>query len=151
MKTLASNKRATFDYDILEEFEAGLVLKGYEVKSIKTGRMSLRGSYVTIKDREAYLLNAHVPAYQPKNTPESYDPDQTRKLLLKKRELKRLVGKIKERGLTLVPLRVYNNKSGRLKLEFGVGKGRRKPDKREMIKKREAERKIGRAVRGRIE
>ncbi len=147
MKTFALNKRAKFDYEILETFEAGLVLKGHEVKSIKTGHISLKGSYVTIKDGEAYLLNALISPYQPKNTPEDYEPTRSRKLLLHKKELKYLLGKGKMKGLTLVPIRVYNKK-GKIKLEFGIGRGKRKIDKRELIKKREDKRKIERAIKG---
>lgn len=136
MKTLALNKRAKYDYDILEKFEAGLILKGHEVKSIKTGRVNLRGAYVVIKDDEAYLINADIPPYQPKNIPEDYKPDRTRKLLLHKKEIKTLIGRGREKGLTLVPIRVYDKK-GKLKLEFGIGKSKKKIDKRELIKKRE--------------
>lgn len=146
MKTLALNKRAKYDYDILETFEAGLVLKGYEVKSIKTGRISLKGAYVIIKDDEAYLINADIPPYQPKNVPEDYKPDRTRKLLLHKKEIKNLIGKGREKGLTLVPIRVYTKK-GKIKLEFGIGRGKRKIDKRELIKKREFKREKERRLR----
>lgn len=147
MPALAVNKRAKFDYEILETFEAGLVLKGYEVKAIKTGHISLKGSYVTIKDGEAYLLNALISPYQPKNTPEDYEPTRSRKLLLHKKELKYLLGRGKMKGLTLVPLRMYNKK-GKIKCEFAIGKGKRKIDKRELIKKREDQRNIERAIKG---
>lgn len=146
MATLAVNKRARFDYQILETFEAGLVLAGYEVKSIKTGHISLQGAFVIIKDDEAFLLNAFVPPYQPKNTPLDYDPSRTRKLLLHKSEIKALIGKSKQQGLTLAPLRVYT-KHGKIKLEFGLAKGKKKIDKRQQIAKREAKRKIDRAIR----
>lgn len=146
MKTLAINKRAKFDYTILDKFEAGLVLVGHEVKSIKTGHISLQGAFVIIKDDEAFLLNAFVPPYQPKNTPSDYDPSRTRKLLLHKSEIKALIGKSKQQGLTLAPLRVYT-KHGKIKLEFGLAKGKKKIDKRQQIAKREAKRKIDRAIR----
>ena len=139
MKPLALNKRAKYDYNILETFEAGLVLRGYEVKAIKTGHISLKGAYVIIKDNEAYLINVQVSPYQPKNIPEDYDPNRSRKLLLHKEEIRSLVGKSKERGLTLVPIRMYTKK-GKLKLEFGIGRGKKKIDKRELIKKREFKR-----------
>ncbi len=148
MKVHAVNKRAKYDYQILETFEAGLVLKGYEVKSIKTGRMSLKGSYVIIRDNQAFLLNAHIPAYQPKNTPQNYDPEHSRKLLLHKKEIKYLTGKSEEKGLTLVPIKVYTKKD-KIKLEFGIGKGKRKTDKRETIKKRETQREIERKLKTR--
>ncbi len=150
MPTFAYNRRAKYDYKILERFEAGLELKGHEVKSIKQGSMSLKGAYVTIrsagKENEAFLINAHISPYQPKNTPPDYDPERPRKLLLHRKELRTLIGKIKLKHLTLVPIRVYS-KRDKIKLEFGVGKGRRKVDKRELIKKREAKRKIDRAMK----
>lgn len=148
VKVLAENKRARFDYEILETYEAGLVLYGYEVKAIKTGHISLKGSYVVIRKREAYLINAFIPPYQPANIPEDYKPEQDRKLLLKKSEIKSLIGKSKQKGLTLVPLRIYT-KRGKVKIGLAVGKGKRKIDKREVIKKREAEREIERKLRER--
>jgi SsrA-binding protein len=147
-RPLAENKRAYYDYQILESYEAGLVLRGYEVKAIKTGHISLKGSYVVIKDNEAYLINTFIPPYQPANTPDNYNPERSRKLLLNKAEIKSLIGKSKQKGLTLVPLRIYT-KHGKIKLEFGVGKGKREIDKRELIKKREAEREIEKKLRGR--
>lgn len=147
MPTLATNPRAKYDYHILEIFEAGMVLAGHEVKAIKTGHLSLKGSYVTIKNEEAWLINAQIPPYQPKNTPADYQPSRTRKLLLNKREIKSLIGQSKRKGLTLVPLRVYT-KRGKIKLAFALGLGKRKIDKREKIIKREVKRKIDRALRG---
>jgi len=147
MPTLATNPRAKYDYHILETFEAGLVLAGHEVKAIKTGHLSLKGSYVTIKNKEAWLINAQIPPYQPKNTPADYQPDRTRKLLLNKREIRSLIGQIKQKGLTLVPLRVYTKK-GKIKLGFALGRGKREFDKREKIIKREVKRRIDRALRG---
>jgi len=146
MKTLTINKRATYDYEILEKYEAGISLFGCEVKSAKTGHISLKGSYIVIKNKEAYLLNAFIPPYQTKNTPSDYDPSRSRKLLLHKSEIKSLIGKIKQKGLTLVPIKLYTKK-GKIKLEFALAKGKRKVDKREKIKKREAERKIRRVLR----
>ncbi len=148
MPNLARNPRAKYDYRIIEAYEGGLVLSGQEVKSIRSGRMSLKGSYVTIKGNEAWLINAHIPPYQEKNSPPEYDPYRTRKILLSKEEIKSLIGKIKAQGLTLVPIRVYNRKK-KIKLEFGLGRGKRKKDKRESIKRREAKRRIERALRKR--
>ncbi len=148
-KILAINKRAKFDYDILKTFEAGLVLKGHEVKAIKSGKMSLRGAYVTLKSNEAFLINASISPYQPKNTPDNYDIERPRKLLLHQQEIKHLIGRNKEKGLTLVALRVYTKK-GRIKLGFGIGKGKRKSDKREVIKEREAKREIRRKLKKRF-
>ena len=153
MPTIAVNKKAHFDYEILSKYEAGLMLLGHEVKSVKTGHLSLKGSYVTFKQSqktnrlpEAYLINAHIPLYKHAGQMPSYDPDRSRKLLLKKSEIKYLMGKKKEQGLTLVPIKVYT-KRGFLKLEFGLGKGKKKHDKREDIKKRELDRNISRVMK----
>ncbi len=148
MPTLAKNPRAKYDYHILATFEAGLVLAGHEVKAIKTGHMSLKGAYVTIKNEEVWLINAFIPPYQPKNTPADYQPDRTRKLLLNKKEIRSLIGQSKQKGLTLVPLRVYTKK-GKIKLEFALGRGKRQFDKRQKIKERESKRKIDRALKNR--
>lgn len=148
MKVFALNKRATFNCQILETFEAGLALKGHEVKSIKHGHINLQGSYVVIKNNEAFLINATISPYQPKNTPKDYDSTRIRKLLLHKKEIKYLIGKSKERGLTLAPIKVYDKK-GKIKLEFGIGRGKRKLDKRELIKKREIKKEIERKLKSR--
>lgn len=147
MKVFAENKKAYFNYQILEKFEAGLVLIGQEVKSIKSGRINLAGSYVVLRGEEIFLTGANIPPYQPKNAPLDYTPERIRKLLLKKSEIKHLIGKVKEKGLTLVPLRMYTKK-GKIKLEFAIAKGKKKSDKRELIKKRETEREIQRALKG---
>ena len=139
MKNIAINRRARRDYEILETFEAGMELKGFEVKAIKTGHINLAGSFVVIKKNEAWLLNADIPPYQPANTPEDYDSKRTRKLLLSAAEIKSLMGRTKEKNLTIVPLRVYN-KGRLLKMEIGLGRGKRLTDKREDIKKREGSR-----------
>jgi SsrA-binding protein len=146
MKILAENRKAKFEYQVLEKFEAGMVLIGQEVKSIKSGRISLKGSYVVLKGEEMYLIGANIPPYQPKNAPKDYEPERSRKLLLNKSEIKHLIGKTKQKGLTLVPLKVYT-KNARIKLEFGIAKGRKKVDKREIIKKREAERELERELK----
>ncbi len=147
MKVLTENRRSTYDYEILETYEAGLVLFGFEVKAIKTGHVSLTGSFVTVKNKELFLTNALVPPYQPKNTPTDYDQSRPRKLLLKRPEINSLSGKLKAKGLTLIPIRLYTKKN-KIKLEFGVARGKRKLDKREGIKKRDIERDIGRKLRG---
>jgi SsrA-binding protein len=144
--TLAYNKRANFDYELGQKYEAGLVLTGQEVKSIKTGHVSLKGAYVTVKSSglkipELHLINAHIPLYKHATKREGYDAYRSRKLLLKKKEIDYLVGKKQEQGLTLVPIKIYTKKS-LLKLEFGLGKGRKKFDKRDVIKKRESDRKM---------
>lgn len=143
MKTIAENKKAYFTYQILEKFEAGMVLTGQEVKSIKSGRINLAGSYVVFRGGETYLINANIPPYQPKNAPADYDPSGARKLLLKKREINYLIGKSAQKSLTLIPLRVYTKK-GRIKLEFGIARGKKKSDKRELIKKRTAQKEMAR-------
>jgi SsrA-binding protein len=149
-KILAENKRAQYDYRFLETFEAGLVLSGSEVKAIKNGRINLAGSYVVIKNGEAFLINAEVPPYQPKNAPLDYDLRRNRKLLLTKKEIKLLAGKISKTHLTLIPLKVYN-KNNKLKLEFALAQGKKKFDKREIIKKRELKRKIEKALKSKEE
>lgn len=144
---LADNKKAYFDYNILEKFEAGINLLGTEVKSIRAGHMGLKASYVVIdKDGLVSLVGANISPYQPKNAPQDYRPDRSRKLLLRKREIEYLIGKSHQKGLTFVPLRVYNKK-GKIKLEFGIGKGKREFDKRESIKERDTKREIERALK----
>ena len=147
MKPIAENKKAYFDYEILETFEAGVVLLGHEVKSIKTGHISLRGAFVVVKNEELFLINANVPPYQPKNTPKDYKPERSRKLLLHKSEIKSLIGKTKQKGLTLAPLKVYTKK-GKIKILFGLARGKRKVDKREKIKKREFKKQKERMLKG---
>lgn len=156
MSAYATNEKARFNYEILETLEAGLVLTGQEVKSVKRGSASIKGGYVKIfgpstssgRSTEAWLLGATIPPYQAGNAPSDYDPQRNRKLLLKKSELKYLIGKAQERGLTLIPIKLYN-KNGLIKLEVGVGRGKKKGDKREKIVKREVERKIERALKQR--
>lgn len=145
--TFSENKKVYYDYEILEKLEAGIVLIGQEVKSIRTGRINLAGTYVVLQENEVFLINANIPPYQPKNAPTDYNPKRSRKLLLKKSEIKYLIGKTKEKGLTLIPLRVYSKK-GKIKIEFGITKGKKKRDKRELIKKRDIEREIRRTLHG---
>jgi SsrA-binding protein len=130
------NKRARFDYEILETFEGGLELLGTEVKSVKGGRMNLSSTYVLIRDGQVYLFNADIPPYQPINAPKGYDPTRTRRVLLNRKEIEYLTGKIEEHRLTLVPLKVYT-KHQRIKVLIGLAKSRKEHDKREAIKKRE--------------
>ena len=142
----ASNPKAHFDYDILETLEAGLVLTGTEVKSIKTGKASLKGAYVKIVNRtsgktgsQAVLVGAIVSPYQPKNAPPDYDPQRSRTLLLTKKQIATLIGMSKSHGLALVPLKLYD-KHGKVKLLVGVARGKKKYDKRETIKKKDVQR-----------
>ena len=141
-----TNKKAFFNYEILEKFEAGLKLLGSEVKSLKNNHYSLQGAYVTVKNEEAWLMRATIAPYQPKNMSAAYNPERPRKLLLKKNELKYLQGKTQEKGLTIVPLRVYN-KHGQIKLEIALARGKSRSDKREVLKQRISDREIQRALR----
>ncbi|MBX4200656.1 SsrA-binding protein SmpB [Candidatus Parcubacteria bacterium] len=145
MQVYSENKKATFEYEILEKYEAGLVLQGQEVKSIKTGHINLSGSYVVIRAAEPFLIGAKVPPYQPKNAPIGYNPEQERKLLLNKKEIDYLAGKVGERGFALIPLKVYEQ-DGRIKLEFGLAKGKKKFNKKEAIKERDLDRQIQRGM-----
>lgn len=139
MAEYATNPKAHFDYEILETIEAGLVLEGHEVKSIKTGKMSIKGSYVKIVNNEPYLIGATISPYQPANTPKDYDPQRSRKLLLSKKEIAALTGTSHAHGLTLIPLKIYGKK-GRLKLLVGIARGKKKYDKRESIKRKDIQR-----------
>ncbi len=146
MQIFSQNKKAYFNYDILEKIEAGLILNGQEVKSIKQGRVNIKGAHVFLEKGEMYLINVDIPAYQPKNAPADYNSKRKRKLLLNKKEINSLIGKIKQKGLTLVPLKIYN-KNGRIKTELALVKGKKKTDKRELIKKRDTNREIERAIK----
>ena len=146
MTIFAENRKAHFDYEILDTFEDGLVLSGAEVKSIKNGRMNLTGSYINFHNSELYLIGAFIAPYQPKNQPADYDPSRSRKLLLRKKEIVSLIGKIKPKGLTLIPLKAYN-KGRRIKLEFAAARGKKQYDKREVIAKRETARKLERELK----
>ncbi|MDP2734681.1 MAG: SsrA-binding protein SmpB [bacterium] len=146
MPQLAENRKARQEYAILETFEAGLVLTGQEVKSVRKGLMQLAGAFVSFQRGELWLVGSRIPPFQPKNAPLNYDPARPRKLLLNKEELKALYGKSKQEGLTFVPLKVYTSHAF-LKLAFGLARGKRKKDKRELLKKREAEREMERALK----
>jgi SsrA-binding protein len=143
-KVFAQNQKAIFNYDLLEKYEAGLVLIGQEVKSIRLGRANLQGSYIIPKKQELWLTSCYIPPYQPKNAPD-YWPQRDRKLLLTKKELSYLLGKTTQKGLTLLPLKIYTD-NGKLKLEFGLARIIKKGDKREKIKKREIEKEMKQAV-----
>lgn len=146
MTVFSENRKAYFDYEILEKFEAGLVLSGAEVKSIRGGRMNLTGSYVNFHNGEPYLIGASIAPYQPKNQPIDYDPSRTRKLLFNKKEIDYFLGKTKQKGLTLIPLKVYN-KGRRIKIEIGLVRGKKQYDKRAAIAKRETAKKIERELK----
>ena len=146
MTIIAKNKKALHNYEILEKLEAGIVLTGQEVKSVKLGHIRLQGSYVKIRSDEAWLHGAHISKYRHAGDLPDYNPERERKLLLHKRELRQLIGKAKEKGLTIAPISVYT-KRNKIKVEIAIVRGRRARDKREIIKKREAQRKIHRALR----
>ena len=146
MTALTINRHAYADYDILKTYEAGIELYGFEVKSIKSGRGSLAGAFAVIRDNQAWLLNAVIPPYQAKNTPSSYDPSRTRRLLLHKWQIKELIGSAAQKGLTIIPLKMYT-KRGHVKIELGLARHRKQHDKRQIIKKRETKREIERTLK----
>jgi SsrA-binding protein len=145
MKVYSENKKALFDYEVLERYEAGLVLFGQEVKSIRTGHINLSGTYVAIRDGEPLLLGVKILPYQPNNAGADYNDERPRKILLNKKEIDYLAGKTKTKGFSLIPLKIYDN-NGRIKLEFGLAKGKKKYDKKEKIKKRDTQREINREL-----
>jgi SsrA-binding protein len=144
VKEIAVNRQAFHNYDILEKFEAGLVLTGTEIKSARDGRVNLKDAYGLVKAGEVWLLNCHISPYS-HGTYANHDPERTRKLLLKKSEINRLIGRTTERGLTLVPLRFYL-KDGRLKCELALAKGRKVHDKREVSKRKTIEKETKQAL-----
>ncbi len=146
MSNLSENRKAHFNYEILETYEAGIELKGFEVKAVKAGKMDIAGTFAVLRGKEIYLLNANIAPYQAGNVPGDYDPMRARRLLLNRNEISELMGKMKEQGLTLLPLRVYT-KGNLIKVELGLGRGKRGPDKRATIKKREVKREIERTLK----
>jgi SsrA-binding protein len=148
MATLIDYSKARFNYEILETYEAGIELFGFEVKSVKKGQGNLEGSHVVIRGGEAFVVGMLVPPYQEKNTPKDYDPRRNRKLLLTKKEISELSHREEGKGLTIVPISVYN-KGTLVKISVGVVRGKKKFDKRESIKKRETDRNIRREFRDR--
>ncbi len=140
------NKKAFFDYEILERYEAGIELKGTEVKSLREGKANIKDAFVKFKNGEAYLFNAYIAPYEQGNL-FNHEPTRSRKLLLHKREIKRLMGKVQEKGLTVVPLKIYFNKRGKAKVEIALVKGKKKFDKRQTIKQRELDREAQRAMK----
>ena len=146
-KLIAENRRARHDYHLLERYEAGLVLTGTEVKSLREGRATLARAYADVRDGEAWLVGAHISTYDHGNIA-NHDPDRDRKLLMHRKEIASLIGKVRERGFTLVPTRLYF-KDGRVKVELALGRGKEARDKRRDIAKREADRQIERALKSR--
>jgi SsrA-binding protein len=147
VKVIAVNRRATHDYFIDERIEAGLVLTGTEIKSIREGRVNLREGYARVVGDEAWLVNVHIAPYEQGNR-YNHEPLRDRKLLLHRDEIASLIGKVRQRGYTLIPMQLYL-KNGRAKVELGLARGKKQFDKRESIAKREAQRDIDRALRSR--
>lgn len=146
MTTYLSNTKVHFDYEILETYEAGLVLLGHEVKSVRTGKGSLAGGHVIIRGGEAFLVGVNINPYQVANTPKKYDPVRARKLLLSKKELLEIEQATEKQGLTCVPLKLYSS-NRRIKLEIAIARGKKKHDKRESIKARDTKRDIERTLK----
>lgn len=147
-KVVVTNRKAFHDYFIEEKFEAGIVLQGTEVKSLRDGRANLQDSYAAARDGEIFLYNCHISPYSHGNIM-NHDPTRPRKLLLHKKEINKLMGKTQQKGLTLVPLRIYFSKRGHAKVELGLAKGKKLYDRRESIKAREAGREVERAIKSR--
>jgi SsrA-binding protein len=148
MKTVSTNRKAYHEYHIEEKFEAGISLSGTEVKSLREGRANLQESYAKISNGELFLVNAHISPYTCGNM-FNHEPKRTRKLLMHRREIDKLVGKVKERGYTLVPLSIYFNDRNKAKLQFGLAKGKTLYDKRESIKRKDEKRTTDRELRSR--
>ncbi len=148
MKDYARNKKAYADYKIIESFEAGIVLTGSEVKSVRKGGADLTGAFVIIRGEETYIVNMTISPYQSKNVPEKYEKDRALKLLMHKKELKGLIGQLQQKGLTILPLRMYN-KGAKIKVEIAIARGKRTYEKREKIRKRETQRDIERTMKNR--
>jgi SsrA-binding protein len=146
-KVIATNRKARHDYEILETYEAGLVLRGTEVKSLREGQVNFKDSYAAIDRGEGWLIGCHIAPYH-HGTDANHDPDRSRKLLLHRREISRLLGKTAERGLTLIPLRLYF-KEGRAKLEIGLARGKKLHDKRASIRERDERREMAKEARAR--
>lgn len=140
------NRKARFDYEILESYEGGIELLGPEVKSVRGGQILLEGAFVIVRGGEAYLINANIPAYQPKNAPKDYDPLRNRRVLLTKKELTELGKSEKNKSLTIIPISLYN-KGRKIKIQIALVKGKKKHDKRESIKKRETDRELRREMK----
>jgi SsrA-binding protein len=149
MKIIASNKKAYHNYEIVESLEAGIALLGSEVKSVREGRISLKDSYAEIKNGEVYLVQAHISLYEPANR-FNHDPLRERKLLLHRREIKRLIGKIREKGFTLVPTKVMFNEKGKVKVEISLARGKRLYEKKRAIKERDLAREMRAALKNRF-
>ncbi|MBE9066179.1 MAG: SsrA-binding protein SmpB [Leptolyngbyaceae cyanobacterium] len=147
-KVMADNRQARFTYEILDSYEAGIALKGTEVKSIRAGKVNLRDGYAQVKNGEVWLLNVHISPHNMTNQVYNHEPRRERRLLLHKDEIRKLIGKVEEKGLTLVPLKLYLKK-GRVKVNIAVGRGKKLHDKRESLKKKQEKRDIARMMKDR--
>ncbi|GAA4643505.1 SsrA-binding protein SmpB [Pontixanthobacter gangjinensis] len=146
LKVVAENRRAKFDYSIEDKFEAGLMLQGTEVKALRAGEATISESYAEVKDGQVWLINSNIPEYSHGNRL-NHEPKRPRKLLLNQREINKMVGAVERKGMTLVPMSIYFNKTGRAKVELALGKGRKSQDKREYIKDRDWKRDKARLMR----
>ena len=145
VKIIATNRKARHDFFLLESFEAGIVLQGSEIKSIRAGQISLKEAYIRVDGQEAWLVNAHIAPYNPASR-DNHDPLRDKKLLLHKKEIKKLWDEVRQKGTTIIPIKVYLTQ-GRAKVEIAVAKGKKKFDKRQTLKKRDAQREIDRALK----
>ena len=145
IKIISDNKKARFDYEIIEKLEAGLVLTGSEVKSIRDGAVNLKDSYVSFRNGEAFLQNAHISEYK-SSSYNNHSPERVRKLLLHRNEINKIMGKVQEKSLSCVPLKMYF-KRGHIKIEIGLGRGKKQHDKRQSIKKKESDRELARVLK----
>ena len=143
-KVLAENRRAHFDFEIIEKLVAGIVLTGHETKSVKMGRVQIAGAHIIVRDEEVFILGMEIPSFQPKNAPQNHYSGRTKKLLLNRKEIASLIGKIKE-GYSVIPLKVFDIKN-KVKIEIALARGLKKRDKRELLKKRESEREMKKAI-----
>jgi len=146
-KVVADNRQARFQYEILETYEAGIALKGTEVKSIREGKVNLRDGFANVRDAEVWLHNVHISPHSMTNQAYNHDPRRKRRLLLHKAEIRKLIGKVEEKGLTLVPLKMYLKK-GYVKVSIALGRGKKLHDKRDSLKQKQAKREIERATKG---
>jgi SsrA-binding protein len=145
VKIIATNRKARHDFFLLESYEAGIVLQGSEIKSIRAGQISLKEAYIRVDGEQAWLVNAHIAPYDPASR-ENHDPLRDKKLLLHKKEIKKLWDEVRQKGTTIIPTKVYLSR-GRAKVEIAVAKGKKKYDKRQALKKRDAQREIDRALK----
>lgn len=150
MKVVATNKKGYSNYDIIETIEAGISLLGNEVKSLRMGMANIKDSYAIVRNGEIFLINLHISPYPYSSPFIKYDPERERKLLLHRDEIRKLYGKVKERGLTLIPLEIYFNDKGKVKVKLALARGRKKWEKKEVIKEREIKKEIGRELKKRF-